>query len=136
MFSQGTDTKMGRLQMPQGSCLYFMDFVFINFAHPPSEMGLCFRLPNLIYWMQADLPDCKLRPERGSLNCKNSPKVEFSSEKIKLVILIGTRVEGNEGEQNEKEKKNSQKLLFLCDYNQLSGLASLFQNTRERKEPT
>lgn len=104
-----------------------VDFVLISFAYPPFRAGLRFRLPKLMpqirkpTWLTAN-------PEQawGSLNCRQN--AELSSEKIKLVILIGARVGGGGGAEN------SQKLPFLCDYNQLGGLASLFHYTGEKRK--
>ena len=77
--------------------------------------------------LEADLPAANSDHTQGSLNYKNSQKVEFSSVRIKLVVLIVVRV----GEK--KGAENSQELPCLCDYNQLRGLAFLFHYTREER---
>lgn len=77
--------------------------------------------------LEAYLPAANSDQTQGSLNYKNSQKVEFSSVRIKLVVLIGVRV----GEK--KGTENSQELPCLCDYNQLRGLVFLFHYTREER---
>lgn len=106
----------------------FMELVFITFSYPLSGTGLCFGFPRCMPWIWK-LVCLPANPDQtqGSLNNKNSQKVEFSSLKIKLVVLIGVRV------GKKKGAINSQELPCLCDYNQLRGLAFLFHYTREER---
>lgn len=55
-------------------------------------MELCFGFPNPYYNSEAGLPVWKARRGLENSDCKNSQEVEFSSEKMKLTVLIGAGV--------------------------------------------
>lgn len=91
---------------------FFTDFIFIRF--PPTLCnGTSLWIPKPILHFGSGLSVWKARLGLENSDCKNSQEVEFSSEKMKLIVLIGAGV----GEVRGVE--NSQELQFLYDYNQL-----------------
>lgn len=76
---------------------FFTDFSLYLFSHPPCVIGLCFGFPNPHYNLEVGLPVWKARLGLENSDCKNSQEVEFSSEKMKLIVLIGAGVGRGEG---------------------------------------
>lgn len=76
---------------------FFTDFSLYPFSHPPCVIGLCFGFPNPHYNLEVGLPVWKARLGLENPDCKNSQEVEFSSEKMKLIVLIGAGVGRGEG---------------------------------------
>lgn len=86
------------------SRFYFMDLVFTTVSYPPSGIGLCFGFPKFMHWIWK-LICLPANPDQtwGTLNYRNSQKVEFSSAKTKLVVLIGGKGRREAGSRKQTE---------------------------------